>query len=67
MPTAAELLLRIRADDPSARCCLGNKYGCDPAHAAQLLQAAADLRLRVTGVSFHVVRSQYAHHQPVLS
>jgi len=51
----AELLLRIRADDPSARCCLGNKYGCEPAAAAQLLRAAADLRLKVTGVSFHVV------------
>lgn len=31
-------LLRIRADDPAARCQLGNKYGAEPADATALLQ-----------------------------
>lgn len=36
-PNAAALL-RIRADDPGARCILGNKYGAEPSHAAPLLK-----------------------------
>lgn len=48
------LLLRIRADDPSARCQLGNKYGAEPADAPRLLAAARELGLAVCGVSFHV-------------
>ena len=31
-------LLRLRADDPAARCQLGNKYGAEPADVAPLLQ-----------------------------
>ena len=31
-------LLRIRADDPAARCQLGNKYGAEPRAAPALLQ-----------------------------
>ncbi len=34
----ARLLLRLRADDPGARCQLGNKYGAAPAAARDLLQ-----------------------------
>ena len=34
----ARLLLRLRADDPGARCQLGNKYGAAPAAARGLLQ-----------------------------
>lgn len=48
------LLLRIRADDPAARCQLGNKYGAEAAAVPRLLEAAAALGLRVRGVSFHV-------------
>jgi ornithine decarboxylase len=48
------LLLRIRADDPAARCQLGNKYGADPADAPTLLALARNLGLDVRGVSFHV-------------
>ena len=48
-------LLRLRADDPAARCQLGNKYGCEPGEAASaLLVEARRLGVRVVGVSFHV-------------
>jgi ornithine decarboxylase len=50
------VLLRIRADDASARCQLGNKYGCEPGEdAVAMLRTAHEFRLNVTGVSFHVV------------
>mmetsp|Transcript_45616 Transcript_45616/g.116704 ORF Transcript_45616/g.116704 Transcript_45616/m.116704 type:complete len:835 (-) Transcript_45616:303-2807(-) len=49
------LLLRIRADDPEARCGLGNKYGVETMEdAAALLDQAASLGLSVVGVAFHV-------------
>lgn len=48
------LLLRIRADDPSARCQLGNKYGAEPDDACSLLIAAKNMNLDVAGISFHV-------------
>ncbi|KAK9809050.1 hypothetical protein WJX72_008441 [[Myrmecia] bisecta] len=48
------LLLRIRADDPQARCQLGNKYGAESAEVLGLLQRAQALGLAVIGVSFHV-------------
>lgn len=51
---AARVLLRIRADDASALCCLGTKYGADPADAAAILSAAAALGVDIIGVSFHV-------------
>ena len=35
---SARALLRIRADDPAARCQLGNKYGADPDNALALLK-----------------------------
>ena len=50
-----QVLLRIRADDASALCCLGSKYGADPGPAAAAaLSAAAALGINVVGVSFHV-------------
>lgn len=52
-PTSA-LLLRIRADDPNARCQLGNKYGAELEDVPRLLALARDLNLAVRGVSFHV-------------
>ncbi|KAL4436858.1 hypothetical protein ABPG75_003997 [Micractinium tetrahymenae] len=48
------MLLRIRADDPAARCQLGNKYGAELAAVPHLLETAASLGLAVHGVSFHV-------------
>lgn len=50
----AELILRIRADDPSARCQLGNKFGAEEDEVPLLLQEARRLNLNVVGISFHV-------------
>jgi ornithine decarboxylase len=49
-----QLLLRIRADDPSARCNLGVKYGAEEHDWDVLLFTARTLGLDVIGVSFHV-------------
>jgi len=49
-----ELFLRIRADDPSARCNLGVKYGADEHEWDLLLFTARTLGLTVGGISFHV-------------
>ena len=51
---ASKALLRLRADDPAARCQLGNKYGCEPGDAPRLLALAAQLGISVAGISFHV-------------
>eukprot|EP01023_Acetabularia_acetabulum_P025069 TRINITY_DN24045_c0_g2_i7.p1 TRINITY_DN24045_c0_g2~~TRINITY_DN24045_c0_g2_i7.p1 ORF type:complete len:847 (+),score=166.78 TRINITY_DN24045_c0_g2_i7:301-2841(+) len=48
------LLIRIRADDASARCQLGNKYGVEMDYTEVLLKEAKRLGLNVVGVSFHV-------------
>jgi ornithine decarboxylase len=49
------VLLRIRADDTSARCQLGNKFGADPITIApDLLALAQKLGLTVRGICFHV-------------
>eukprot|EP00887_Chlorella_sp_A99_P001750 scaffold19.g1750.t1 len=52
----ARVLLRIRADDPTARCQarLGNKYGAEPHEWPGLLAAAAAAGVPVAGVAFHV-------------
>jgi len=49
-----KLFLRIRADDPSARCNLGIKYGAEEHEWDVLLFTAKTLGLDVVGVSFHV-------------
>lgn len=48
------LLLRIRADDSTARCQMGNKYGAEMEHVKDLLSLARNLGLNIVGVSFHV-------------
>lgn len=48
------LLLRVRSDDPSAVCALGNKYGAEPEEVEGLLATAHELGLNVVGCSFHV-------------
>jgi len=52
--TEFQVLLRIRADDPSARCNLGVKYGAEEQDWDVLLFTARTLGLDVIGVSFHV-------------
>ncbi len=49
-----DLLLRIRADDPNARCNLGVKYGAEEHDWDILLFTARTLGLNVIGISFHV-------------
>jgi ornithine decarboxylase len=50
----AACVLRIRADDPAARCNLGDKYGAEEDEWAPLLACAKALGLDVCGISFHV-------------
>ena len=50
----AQLVLRIRADDPKAICNLGIKFGAKLPEAKRLLGVAQALGLDVIGVSFHV-------------
>jgi hypothetical protein len=49
-----ELVLRIKVDDSRAQCVMSEKYGAPLSAAHGLLCRAADLGLRVRGVSFHV-------------
>lgn len=49
-----DAILRIRADDPTAQCALGNKYGAEQEDIEALSAHAAKLGVRVIGVSFHV-------------
>ena len=60
-----KLVLRIRADDPKARCPLGNKYGAEERDWDVLLFTARSLGLDVVGVSFHV--GSYASSPKVFS
>ncbi|KAH6842175.1 pyridoxal-dependent decarboxylase [Chaetomium sp. MPI-CAGE-AT-0009] len=48
------LLLRIYAQDDTARICLGKKFGAPPLATHSLLSKARDLGLSVVGVSFHI-------------
>lgn len=53
-PDKMRVLLRIRADDPMARCPLGNKFGAEEREWEALLSAARRYGVPVDGVSFHV-------------
>eukprot|EP00899_Mesostigma_viride_P010640 jgi/Mesvir1/19578/Mv09881-RA.1 len=50
----AKMVLRVRADDRTARCALGVKYGAEHEEVDGLLEAALELGVNVVGVSFHV-------------
>lgn len=49
-----ELLLRIYAQDDSARIGLGSKFGAPMEHTQELLEKARRLGLNIVGVSFHI-------------
>ncbi|KAG5190941.1 hypothetical protein JKP88DRAFT_251889 [Tribonema minus] len=49
-----ELVLRIRADDPTAMLPLGSKYGANIEEVPELLAEVKKLGMKVVGVSFHV-------------
>jgi ornithine decarboxylase len=52
--TRASLLIRISFRSPGAQCDLSRKFGCEPEAVAELLQLAAELRIKIDGLSFHV-------------
>jgi len=48
------LLIRVSFRSPDAACDLSKKFGCAPEAVAGLLALAAELRVEVEGLSFHV-------------
>jgi len=48
------LLIRVAFRSPDATCDLSRKFGCEPEAVAALLRLAADERIDVEGLSFHV-------------
>src|SRR5450631_626029 len=50
----SSLLIRISFSNPDARCDLSRKFGCEPDAAPDLFRLAADLRIKIDGLSFHV-------------
>jgi len=64
----AELLLRVSFRNPGAMVDLSRKFGCDPEDLLELARLAADLGVRVRGLSFHVgsqVRDAARHVEAV--
>ena len=47
---SARLVLRIHADDPSALCQLGVKFGCSMEEGRNLVMCAREMGLCVVGV-----------------
>jgi ornithine decarboxylase len=52
--TRASLLIRVSFRSPDAVCDLSRKFGCAPDAVAELLSLAAELRIKIDGLSFHV-------------
>src|SRR6267154_5405766 len=50
----SSLLIRVSFSSPNAVCDLSKKFGCSPDAVADLLKLAADLRIQIQGLSFHV-------------
>jgi ornithine decarboxylase len=50
----AALLIRVCFRSPAAIVDLSRKFGCDPESVGDLLRLAAELRIKVEGLSFHV-------------
>lgn len=51
----AQIVLRIKYDDPNASCIFGDKFGCDPyIEAEEILKVALEQNVKVVGVSFHI-------------
>lgn len=50
----ASVLIRVAFRSPDAVCDLSRKFGCTPESVPELLALAADLGVRVRGLSFHV-------------
>jgi len=52
--TRCSLLVRVSFRSPAAVVDLSRKFGCDPDAVPELLRLAAELRLRIDGLSFHI-------------
>jgi ornithine decarboxylase len=52
--TRASLLIRVSFRSPGVQCDLSRKFGCDPEAVEGLFQLAAELRIKIDGLSFHV-------------
>jgi ornithine decarboxylase len=52
--TRSSLLIRVSFSSPEARCDLSRKFGCDPESVSGLLRLAAELHIKIDGLSFHV-------------
>jgi len=66
----ARMILRILADDPTAVCQFGTKFGIAPSSALAVLQSAKAMGINVVGVSFHVgsgCQNPEAFHDAVAS
>jgi ornithine decarboxylase len=50
----SSLLIRVSFRSPEARSDLSRKFGCEPQAVPDLLRLAAELRIKVAGLSFHV-------------
>jgi ornithine decarboxylase len=50
----SSLLIRVSFSSPEARCDLSRKFGCEPEAVADLFRLAAELRVKIDGLSFHV-------------
>ena len=50
----SSLLIRVSFSSPDARCNLSHKFGCEPQAVPELCRLAADLRIKIDGLSFHV-------------
>ncbi|HEX3949123.1 MAG TPA: type III PLP-dependent enzyme [Steroidobacteraceae bacterium] len=51
--TRCSLLIRVSFRSPDAQVDLSRKFGCDPQAAAELFKLAAQLRIKIDGLSFH--------------
>jgi ornithine decarboxylase len=50
----SSLLIRVSFRSPDARSDLSRKFGCEPQAVPDLLRLAAELRIKIAGLSFHV-------------
>src|SRR3984957_2640833 len=48
----SSLLIRVSFSSPEARCDLSRKFGCEPEAVPDLLRLAAELRIKIDGLSF---------------
>jgi ornithine decarboxylase len=50
---STSLLIRVSFRSPDAQVDLSRKFGCDPEAVPELLRLAAELRIKIDGLSFH--------------